>query len=598
MLKARYTVRTSRRRLGLGSRTRWFNLALSFNRDRSFNHIRSLSQAVFLSRDFWRAISPIAFAFGLAFCFLAPQLTCVAAAKEAALPDRPNILLCIADDASFPHMGAYGCTWVRTPGFDRVAGEGLLFRNAYTPNPKCAPSRAIILTGRNSWQLEDACNHVAYFPSKFKVYPETLAEHGYFVGKTGKGWAPGVARQANGSPRAVTGRAFDARKAPPPTRGISKIDYAANFADFLAAVPEGQPWCFWYGSWESHRDYEFSSGISKGGKSIDEITSVPGYWPDNETVRTDLLDYVFEIEHFDRHLTRMLDLLEAKGMLGNTLVIVTADNGAPFPREKGQCYEASAHLPLAMMWKKGIAAPGRVIEDFVSFADLAPTFLELAGIHWDESGMLPAAGKSLVPILQAHHGGKVDPSRDHVLLGKERHDVGRPHDWGYPIRGIVADGWLYLRNFEPNRWPAGNPETGYLNCDGSPTKSQILQLYRSGENRSFWQLCFGLRPAEELYDLRADPQCLHNLATQAEFDDTRRRLAAIMTEELQTQGDPRICGQGDVFDRYPYADEANRGFYERFMRGESLKAGWVNPDDFEPQPLKPEPSPSCPLRSS
>lgn len=80
--------------------------------------------------------------------------------------DRPNILFAIADDWGTDHAGVYGCDWIKTPSFDRLAKEGILFRRAYTPNAKCAPCRAIILTGRNSWQLEDACNHINYFPAK------------------------------------------------------------------------------------------------------------------------------------------------------------------------------------------------------------------------------------------------------------------------------------------------------------------------------------------------------------------------------------------------------------------------------------------------
>ncbi len=131
-------------------------------------------------------------------------LTCVGSVLA---DERPNILFCIADDASYPHFGAYGCEWVRTPAFDRVAREGILFRNAYTPNAKCAPSRSCILTGRNSWQLEEAANHICFFPAKFKVYTETLAENGYFVGKTGKGWGPGVDNDANGRSRQMAGTA-------------------------------------------------------------------------------------------------------------------------------------------------------------------------------------------------------------------------------------------------------------------------------------------------------------------------------------------------------------------------------------------------------
>ena len=108
---------------------------------------------------------------------------------------KPNILLAIADDWSWPHAGAYGCTWVKTPAFDRVAREGLLFARGYTPNAKCAPSRACLLTGRNSWQLEEAANHWCYFPEKFKSVFAALAEGGYITGHTAKGWGPGVTKQ-------------------------------------------------------------------------------------------------------------------------------------------------------------------------------------------------------------------------------------------------------------------------------------------------------------------------------------------------------------------------------------------------------------------
>src|SRR5262249_11149151 len=226
---------------------------------------------------------------------------------------RPNIFLAIADDWGFGHASAYGCQWTKTPGFDRVAREGLLFTRAYTPNAKCAPSRACLLTGRNSWQLEAACNHICFFPTKFKTYAEALAEHGYFVGKTTKGWGPGVANDDAGKPRDMAGKAFDKRKAQPPASGIGNSDYAVNFADFLATVPKDRPWCFWYGAVEPHRAYEYGSGVAKGGKKLSDIDRVPGYLPDNEVIRNDLLDYALEIEHFDRNLSRMLDQIAERG---------------------------------------------------------------------------------------------------------------------------------------------------------------------------------------------------------------------------------------------------------------------------------------------
>ena len=268
---------------------------------------------------------------------------------------RPNILFCIADDVSWAHMGAYGCSWVRTPGFDRVAREGVLFTNAYTPNAKCAPSRSCILTGRNSWQLEAAANHWCYFPAKFKTYAEALSAQGYHVGFTGKGWGPGVAGEIDGKPRQLTGRPYQTRKATPPTQGDqwNRLRRPTSPTSWppsrrIRRSVSGM------GARSRIEAYEFDSGRKKGGKRLDQIDRVPRAWPDNETVRTDLLDYAFEIEHFDTHVQRMLAELEKRDLLDNTLVIVTADNGMPFPHVKGQAYEYSNHLPLAMMWKEGI----------------------------------------------------------------------------------------------------------------------------------------------------------------------------------------------------------------------------------------------------
>ncbi len=501
-------------------------------------------------------------------------------------PSRPNILFAIADDWSFGHAGAYGATWLRTPAIDRVARDGLLFTRAYTPNAKCAPSRAILLTGRHSWQLEEAANHVPFFPPKFRSWVEALGGNGYFTGTTGKGWGPGVANDAQGKPRQMVGRPFTARKAPAPATGIGGNDYAGNFTDFLDAAPKSQPWSFWYGATEPHRGYEYGSGVAKGNKKLSDIDRVPGYWPDNEIVRNDMLDYAYEVEHFDRHLGRMLQVLEERSLLDNTIVIVTSDHAMPFPRVKGQTYEFANHVPLAVMWPRGITAKGRVVDDYISFVDLAPTLIDLAGLKWSATGMQAPAGRTFTDILSSATPGGASLPRDHVLVGKERHDVGRPHDWGYPIRGIIRDDALYLRNYEPSRWPAGNPETGYLNTDASPTKTDILRARREGRDTRFWELAFGKRVAEEFYDLKQDPDCLRNLAGDPRYRQRRERLRQLMERELRAQGDPRQFGRGEIFDRYVYADESTRNFYERFMRGEKLKAGWVEASDFEKQPIK------------
>lgn len=513
----------------------------------------------------------------LFYLFLLLTFSCQ---QEKEVAPKPNILFAIADDASFPHMSAYGTSWIHTPAFDRVARDGLLFMKAYTPNAKCAPSRACILTGRNSWQLEEACNHWPYFPEKFKTFTEALPEAGYEVGYTAKGWAPGIAEK-NGVKRDLIGKVYNQHKLTPPAQFISNHDYAENFREFLRQKKTDQPFFFWYGSTEPHRAYEFGAGIKYGNKKLSDIDQVPEFWPDTDSIRTDMLDYAYEIEYFDQHLMKMISILEESNLLENTLIIVTADNGMPFPKVKGQMYEMNNHLPLAMMWPEGIQSPGRKIESFVNFIDFAPTILELAGLEAKSSGMQPITGKSLIPLLENEPLGADETYRDHTLIGKERHDVGRPGDAGYPVRGIIKDNHLYLINFEPDRWPAGNPETGYLNCDGSPTKTVILDHRKEDLAEKYWQWSFGKRPEFELYKIDEDPYCLHNLAETGSSQPLRKILHDQLLEELRVQEDPRILGRGEIFDQYPDASGA-AGFYERFMRGEKVPAGWVNESDFEP----------------
>lgn len=278
----------------------------------------------------------------------------------------------------------------------------------------------------------------------------------------------------------------------------------------------------------------------------------------------------------------MLRKLEDEGLLENTIIVVTADNGMPFPRVKGQAYYASNHLPMAVWWPRGMKKKGVRNEDFVNFIDLAPTFLEVAGIDGEACGMQPIQGKSLLPVFLSGKK-KADRTRSHVLIGKERHDIGRPDDEGYPIRGIVTSGYLYVHNFETDRWPAGNPETGYLNCDGGAIKSYLITHKNSDKDaRAFWQLNLGKRPAEELYDLRKDPDCLLNLAGTKEYIPVQEKLRKQLFTELKAQGDPRMLGKGDIFDRYPYCAPTHRDYYNRLMKGEKLKwPGWINKTDVD-----------------
>jgi N-sulfoglucosamine sulfohydrolase len=461
------------------------------------------------------------------------------ATTQAQDTKRPNILFFIADDWGRNHASCFGAKWIHTPAIDRVAREGVVFSNCFTSNPKCCPSRASILTGRNTWQLKEAVNHFTVFPNEFAVYPDVLESAGYFVGLTGKGWGPGD-YQSTGWKRNPAGTEFQSRTLKPPYSGISNRDYAGNFEDFLAQRPAGKPFCFWMGTQEPHRAYEQGSGM-RAGKKLEDVT-VPGYWPDHRTVRSDLLDYALEVEWVDRHLGLALQKLEQIGELDNTLIVVTSDHGMPFPRVKGQIYEDAFHIPLLVRWGSRVKA-GRTVEDFINFRDLAPTFCEAAAV--------PAAptmtGKSFLNVLLSEGSGIVDASRDVVLTGKERHDLGRPNDWGYPVRAIRTREFLYIRNYHPERWPAGNPETGYRNVDASPTKELLLSQFDD-----YYRLSFGKRPAEELYRVSEDPECLHNLVNDLAYAQTKRELQERMYRMLREEGDPRALGQEEYFETIRY----------------------------------------------
>lgn len=497
---------------------------------------------------------------------------------------RPNILLIVFDDASFDHFSANGSNWVKTPGFDRVASEGILFKNFYTPNAKCAPSRSVILTGLYPWQLKEGANHIGYFPQAIKVITEALQQNGYSTGYTGKPWGPGLALSPNGKTRPLNGKPYLQKTTIPPTQDISRNDYKANFADFLDETKKDEPWFFWCGAWEPHRPYQFDSGRKVAGKSLSEVDRVPSYLPNSGVVKADLLDYALEIEYFDQQIVQMLNELERRKLLDNTLVIITSDNGMPFPRAKGNSYEISNHIPMVLMWTKGISKKGTTVSNYFSTVDLVPTLLDVSKTNFTSAGMQKPAGKSLSHLFEnPQHGNSKD--KGVLFFGRERNDFGRPDNQGYPSRSVMKDGFLYIYNFKNDRYPSGNPLTGYLDTDGSPSKTAILNQRKQQADSVFWKLSFGLRPTEELYDLNRDKDCMHNLAGAKKFQKFKANLNQQLFEKLKEQQDPSVLGQGDVFYNYPFMNPDFENFYERIKSKEIAepwkKTPWVSPTDFE-----------------
>jgi N-sulfoglucosamine sulfohydrolase len=473
------------------------------------------------------------------------------------VPPQTNILLIIADDQSYPHFSTYGDSTLNTPAFDRLANEGILFTNCFCPASQCSPSRASLLTGRNIWQLEEAGSQGSIFPAKFEVYTEILEANGYHVGFTGKPWAPGSWKDG-GRKRNPAGFPYNEKTLIPPTSEISDCDYAGNFRDFLTARPDNAPFCFWLGCHEPHRDYEENSAL-KFGKNTDDIDP-PGYLPDDDVIRNDLLDYKLEIEWFDKQIEKTIKILEESGELDNTLIVVTSDNGMPFPRAKANLYDPGTRIPLAMQWKARIKG-GRVVNDLISLIDFAPTFLEIAGVEVNPE----MTGVSLMKILNSDASGTIDESKEFVVMGKERHNHARPDHVGYPVRAIRTAEFLYIMNLKNDRWPLGDPP---LYCCHTimtnPSKDLILE--NKDEYITYFDLIYNKRPEEELFDIVNDPDCIINLASKPEYSKIATQLRSKLEQILTEQGDPRLLGYGDIFESYPYYQKFNDiipGFKER-----------------------------------
>ena len=483
----------------------------------------------------------------------------------------PNILLVISDDQSWPHAGAYGDKTVETPAFDRIAEQGVLFTHAFCPASQCSPSRAALLTGLNIWQLEEAGTHASLFPKRFQAYTDLLEAEGYAIGYTGKPWAPG-SWEDSGRPRNPVGPEYNNRTLDPPSPYISRTDYAGNFQEFLSRRDPDAPFHFWVGCREPHRDYDPGSG-QRSGKKPSEV-DLPKFWPDELAVRSDFLDYKLEIDWFDQQLAKCIEILEETGELDNTLVIVTSDNGMPFPRAKATLYEAGTRIPLAIQWPKTIEG-GRSVDDLVSLIDLAPTILEAVGLS-PPSGI---AGKSLLPLLHSEKSGVLDPERAFVLFGKERHNYARPDNVGYPTRAIRNREYLYIRNYKPERWPMGDPP--YYLCHTkmiNPTKDLIIKTAANPPLVYYYNLVYQKRSGDELYNIVKDPDCVHNLATSKNHESVLSNLASELDRILLEQGDPRSLGKGDVFESYPYYQRLPEKGFPGFM-----EYGTYNPSFVEPE---------------
>lgn len=514
-----------------------------------------------------------------------------ASAFAADGPTKPNILFAFADDWG-RQASAYATLAgensineaARTPNFDRIAKDGVLFRHAFVNAPSCTPCRSSLLSGQHFWRTGRAAILMgAVWDDSIPSWPLLLKDGGYHIGKSHKVWSPGspsdapYGRQQHAyqeagnrinqfsqvaTRRVASGKTIDQAKA----ELLEEV--RANFRAFLADRDGDAPFCYWFGPTNVHRKWVKGSGRALWGMNPDELEGkLPPFLPDVHEVRQDLADYLGEVRAFDAALGVLLDELDKAGELDNTLVAVSGDHGPPgFPHGKCNLYDFGTHVALA------IAGPGvsggRIVDDFVSLPDLAPTFLETGGVEPLDA----MTARSLWPVLKSEKQGVVDPSRDAVYIGRERHvAMAREGYLPYPQRAVRTAEHLFIINFRPDRYPLGDPyrldgddpptvdeltEKTFVTLpdeDAGPTKAWIVTHRDDPKWKPYFDHAYGKRPREELFDLTEDPHQMHNVAGDSAYASVAEKLRERLLDELKRTGDPRLIDDGKFFETPPMA---------------------------------------------
>ncbi len=447
-----------------------------------------------------------------------------------------NFLILMSDNQYVSHLGCYGDPVVKTPAIDQLAKDGIRFTNAFCASPSCTPARGAMLSGQDIWRLGEGGNLWSTLDKGIPLFTDLLEESGYHVGHDRKGWGPGNYK-VSGRNRNPGGYTFE------------------NIEDFIDQNQEDKPWSFWLSSRDPHRPFELGSGIASG-MDIEKVV-VPPYLPDVPEVRSDICDYYFEIQQFDKEVAAAIALLKEKGQLENTVIILCSDNGWMMPRGLANLYDFGTRVPLIISYPKRFKS-NRVVTDFVSLNDLAPTILELANLEVPKV----MTAHSLNSILSGSDEGRVESPRSFIVTARERHAICRKAGLGYPSRAIQTDDYLYIRNYEPQRWPAGDPPLFgdidlHMLQEMTPTKEYMMEHKDDPMVKPLYERAFLKRPAEELFDLRIDRYQMNNVADKKNYQNVKSALEQQLLNYLIERNDARASGKPTQWDTYPYHEEAD-----------------------------------------
>jgi N-sulfoglucosamine sulfohydrolase len=428
-----------------------------------------------------------------------PTVHLLITAALLAAPARPDVVVFLADDLGWADCSVHGGKDVRTPNMDRLAAAGMTFTHAFVASPSCAPSRAALLTGLDPMRNGAMLNH-SRPRAALKKWPAYFKDLGYEVVAIGK-----VAHYAQ-----VKEYGFD---------HASHFNYhqdecVAVAVKFLADRKPGKPLCLMVGTNWPHVPWPKTGGP--------ERLTLPPTLVDTPATRAARSRYLAAVANADRDLGLVYDAAD-KHLGKDTLFVFTGDHGSQFPFGKWNCYDAGVRTPLIVAWPGHVAAKS-TSDVMVSWIDLLPTCLEAAG------GKPPAglSGRSLLPVLR----GEKTAHRERVFFTHSGDgDMNR-----YPIRAVRSRQWKYIRNLDPDskftshvdKAAAGD---GRVYWDSWVEKAKVDPAAAAVVRR------YHTRPAEELYDLKADPSELNNVAAEAAHADTLKGLRAELDRWMKDQGD-------------------------------------------------------------
>lgn len=462
--------------------------------------------------------------------WLSSLVTCLALAGGAAAADpRPNLLLLVSEDLG-PRIGAFGDSVADTPNLDRLAAEGVRYTRVFTTSGVCAPSRAALLTGIH--QIAIGAQHMrtssrpagayrAVPPPGVKAFPELLRAAGYYTFTDYK-----LDYQFSGAMKGS---------------GPFTIWDSEDFGPDWGERPAGRPFFGMINFFETHESgillplghwphspmhslmqfaRAFMVGFPDGAAVPVEAIEVPPYFPDTPAVRADLARHYANIHVMDAEVGEVLARLAADGLADSTVVVWTTDHGDGLPRAKRELFDSGLHVPMLVRWPERFrpagVEPGSIDDRLVSFVDLAPTFLELAGV----APPATMQGRSLVGARAAR--------RDYVYASRDRIDEVPDRQ-----RAVRDARFKYIRSWHPDL-PGGHPLSFR---DDLESARELRALHAAGRLDPLQSLWFEPVGEERLYDTRDDPHELRDLSADADHAEVLARMRTALDAWLVRVGD-------------------------------------------------------------